>query len=84
MITVRYAGDTETHPFGGNPVLTDASYLPQRNALNNQSGDRLSRICFTAIRNAADARVVVADAATGPLRHAERRGQADRLGMKRT
>lgn len=24
MITVRYAGDTETHPFGGNPVLTDA------------------------------------------------------------
>lgn len=75
MITVRYAGDTETHPFGGNPVLTDASYLPQRNALNNQSGDRLSRICFTAIRNAADARVVVADAATGEVYEAQDLGE---------
>lgn len=75
MLTIRYAGDTATHPFGGNPVMDDAGYLPQRNALNNQSGDRLSKIHFTAIRNAANAQVVVTDAGTGEVYEAQELGE---------
>lgn len=59
MFTMRYAGDSTEYLFAGNPLLRDATYLPERNALNNQNGDALYRLYFTAIRNAGAARLTV-------------------------
>ncbi|MBQ7872323.1 MAG: S8 family serine peptidase [Oscillospiraceae bacterium] len=47
---------TDIYAYGGNPVVTDATYMPERNAINNQGEDYLASIVFTAIRNAAAGR----------------------------
>ncbi|MBE6974201.1 MAG: hypothetical protein E7436_01750, partial [Ruminococcaceae bacterium] len=39
--------------FGGNPIMEDAVYLPERNAISGVNGDVISTIGFTSIRNAA-------------------------------
>ena len=39
--------------FGGNPIVADAVYMPERNAISGVNGDVISKLGFTSIRNAA-------------------------------
>ncbi len=36
---VTYSGQTGVYAFGGNPIVPDDHYIPERNAFNNQRGD---------------------------------------------
>ena len=56
---VKYKGDTSAYYFGGNPLLDDETYHPDRNALN--SDDLLAGVRFTQIRNAGASRFYVTD-----------------------
>lgn len=60
-LTVRYAGSSDTYYYGGNPFARDDEYLEKRNALNNENGDALYKWVFSAVRNAAAARLTIAD-----------------------
>ena len=53
---VTYSGQTGVYAFGGNPIVPDDHYIPERNAFNNQRGDTLTSIYFSSIRNAVAAR----------------------------
>ena len=64
---VTYAGDTATYYFGGNPLLEDEVYMPERNAISGVNGDMISKIGFTNIRNAADAYFQVLDLTNGEV-----------------
>ena len=46
-----------SYSFGGNPVIADSKYMPERNAMN--SADALDGVSFIAIRHADQSRVVV-------------------------
>ena len=74
-LTILYAGDKTEYAFGGNPMIDDATYMPERNAISASS--TLNKLTFTAIRNAAASRFFVADAATGELLLAEELGAVD-------
>lgn len=64
---IRYASNPdETYYFGGNPVLEEA-YRPERNAINSTTGDTISMVGFTAIRNAAASRFSVTNLGTGEV-----------------
>jgi len=52
-------GDTAAHYLGGNPYVDDEVYMPQRNAVSSENGSKLSKLTFTAIRNAAASRFSV-------------------------
>ena len=56
---VQYAGDSGAYYFGGNPMIDDESYHPERNALN--AGDVLAGVRYTQIRNAGASRFFVTD-----------------------
>ena len=56
---VQYAGESGAYFFGGNPLIADETYLPERNALN--SGDKLAGVRFSQIRNAGASRFYVTD-----------------------
>ena len=56
---VKYAGDNGTYYFGGNPLIDDETYHPERNALN--AGDTLAGVRFTQIRNSGASRFYVTD-----------------------
>ncbi|MBR5094446.1 MAG: S8 family serine peptidase, partial [Oscillospiraceae bacterium] len=56
---VQYAGDSGKYYFGGNPLISDETYMPERNALN--ANDTLAGVRFTQIRNAGDSRFYVTD-----------------------
>lgn len=56
---VSYAGVKGKYYFGGNPMIPDVEYHPERNAINGK--DTLAGLRFTAIRNAGDARILVED-----------------------
>ena len=56
---VQYAGDSGAYYFGGNPLLDDETYHPERNALNGK--DMLAGVRFTQIRNAGASRFFVTD-----------------------
>jgi len=51
------------YSFGGNPVIADSVYMPERNAMN--SADSMDGVSFIAIRHADDSRVVVTNETTG-------------------
>ncbi|MBQ8354684.1 MAG: S8 family serine peptidase [Oscillospiraceae bacterium] len=51
------------YSFGGNPVMTDSKYMPERNAIN--SNDAIDGVSFIAIRHADDSRVTVTNETTG-------------------
>ena len=57
--TVKFAGESGSYYFGGNPILLDEVYLPERNAMN--AADRLDGVRYTLIRNAAAGKIVVED-----------------------
>ncbi len=65
-LMVEYARDPGySYCLGGNPVVTDETYMPQRNAINNQNGDRVYSVQFNPIRNVAASRIRVINATTG-------------------
>ena len=49
----------EAFYFGGNPMLADPTYLPERNAINSERGDMISQANLGLIRNAAASRFLV-------------------------
>ena len=51
--------------FGGNPMVSDETYMPERNAISAVTGDALTMLGFTTIRNAAGAFFEVRNTETG-------------------
>ncbi len=69
---VKYAGESGTYYFGGNPLLDDETYHPERNALN--ANDLLAGVRFTQIRNAGASRFYVTDKYDRTVRGSEMEG----------
>ena len=62
-LAIRYAGQPrKQYHFGGNPIVTDETYMPERNAINGENGDQISSWNFALIRNAAASRFTVTHA----------------------
>ncbi len=74
FMTIDYGDGTE-YIFGGNPVLTEEQYLPQRNAFSNDDKAMLSALRFSLIRNSADTRMQVENLTTGEIYHDVPMGQ---------
>lgn len=53
--------------FGGNTIVADTHYHPERNAIKAQRGDRMDSWLFTCIRNAADSRYEIFNPDTGEV-----------------
>ena len=51
------------YSFGGNPIIPDSVYMPERNAMN--SADSMDGVSFIAIRHADQSRVTVTNETTG-------------------
>ena len=51
------------YSFGGNPIIPDSKYMPERNAMN--SADSMDGVSFIAIRHADQSRVTVTNETTG-------------------
>lgn len=60
---VNYAGDPGNYYFGGNPLIPDATYMPERNAINEN--DKIGKVSFVSIRNAAASRLLATNLTTG-------------------
>ncbi len=58
---IQYAGDHNLYCFGGNPLVPDQVYHPERNAINGQRGDTIRNWQVGLIRNAADSVTTVTD-----------------------
>ena len=57
---IRYADQPgKNYYFGGNPIVADETYMPERNAINGERGDQISIWNFALIRNAAASRFTV-------------------------
>ena len=61
---------------GGNPVVTDETYMEERNAWNNSTGNLLDAMIMTLIRNVGNSRVTVTNADTGEILHQKETGSA--------
>lgn len=61
---ITYAGDSSAYYFGGNPLVPDDTYMPERNAINSENGDQISKANFIAIRNAAASRFLAVNETT--------------------
>ncbi|MBE6945440.1 MAG: hypothetical protein E7459_05055, partial [Ruminococcaceae bacterium] len=51
--------------FGGNPLVPDETYLPERNAINSENYSQISSMSFAAIRNAVASRFTAVNKTTG-------------------
>ena len=60
-------GDGKEYYYGGNPILDDATYLPERNAFNSLDASRITEQGFSLIRGAGAARIQVLNAETGEV-----------------
>ena len=60
-------GDGSEYYYGGNPVLDDETYIPERNAFNSEDASRLTEQGFTLIRGAGAARIQITNADTGEV-----------------
>ncbi len=58
LVVYGHESDT-TYYFGGNPMVADKTYMPERNAVNSERGDRISQVSLSTIRNAAASRFLV-------------------------
>ncbi|MBO4327741.1 MAG: S8 family serine peptidase [Clostridia bacterium] len=54
---VKYPGDSELYFLGGNPLIPDEVYMPERNAINSQTS--IKSVLFSLIRNAGATRFFV-------------------------
>ena len=71
---VTYANDpANAYYFGGNPIVSDEVYMPERNAIS--AADMISEIGFTNIRNAAAFYYLVTDLTNEQVLHAEDLGE---------
>ncbi len=62
---VIYGDDPDTaYYFGGNPLVPDEVYMPERNAINSERGDKISQASFAAIRNTGASRFTVTNLTT--------------------
>ena len=53
------------YSFGGNPIIADSRYMPERNAMN--SADTMDGVSFIAIRHADQSRVQIINETTGKV-----------------
>ena len=60
-------GDGAEYYYGGNPIVDDSTYLPERNAFNSEDASRITEQSFTLIRGAGAARVQVTNADSGEV-----------------
>ena len=65
-LTVDY-GDGKEYYYGGNPVLDDDYYIPERNAFNSEDASKLIEQGFTLIRGAGAGRIQITNADTGEV-----------------
>lgn len=70
-------GDTDGsyYYFGGNPLIEDDTYMPERNAISSTSGDSIAKVKFALTRNAGASRFTVENETTGKM-VAETAGQS--------
>ena len=54
---IRYPGDDSKYYFGGNPIVTDVTYMPERNAMNSDSV--ITDVQYVQIRNAIGSRLTI-------------------------
>lgn len=61
------AEEEREYRYGSNLYVEhgDAAYIPERNAFSNRSGNKVSSITYTLIRNAALVRITITDDKTG-------------------
>ena len=76
-----YMGDTTANTYGvlytadpgyiytyaGNPLMADDVYRPERNAINGENGDKIAKVYYSLIRNAAASRVTITNTDTGEV-----------------
>ena len=63
-LLITYASEPGSkYYFGGNPLVADDTYMPERNAIN--SADTISGVKFTAIRNASASKFAIVNEITG-------------------
>ena len=74
LLTISYDGNSGEYLFGGNPLAAEETYLPQRNAFNNLSGDTLKNLYFTQIRAAGNSRLQIRNTETGEIYVADELG----------
>ena len=68
-LAIRYAGQPgKQYHFGGNPIVADETYMPERNAINGENGDQISSWNFALIRNAAASRFTVTHAGKSSMK----------------
>ena len=70
-------GDGTEYYYGGNPIVDDGTYLPERNAFNSMDSSRITEQNFTLIRGAGDARIRITNADTGEVYLEKRLGALD-------
>ncbi|MBQ8355456.1 MAG: S8 family serine peptidase [Oscillospiraceae bacterium] len=68
-------GDGMEYYYGGNPILDDAAYLPERNAFNSLDASQLTEQGFTLIRGAGAARIQITNAETGEVYFSKELGE---------
>ena len=65
---ITYADEPNaSYYFGGNPLVPDDTYMPERNAINSENGDSISKVKFTAIRNAAASAYTAVNVTAGKI-----------------
>ncbi len=57
-ITLNYAGVKGEYVFGGNPVIADETWMPERDAIDG-AHDKIKKVYFSLIRNADATRFTV-------------------------
>lgn len=77
FLSISYEGDTAEYYLEGNPLLTDSTYLPERNAINSDRRDKLTSLTYSNIRNAIDSKIIITDAESGELYMEKEYGTVD-------
>ena len=60
-------GEGSEYYYGGNPILDDDTYIPERNAFNSLDASRITEQGFSLIRGAGAARIRISNAETGEV-----------------
>ena len=68
-------GSGKEYYYGGNPVLDDETYIPERNAFNSIDASRLTEQGFTLIRGAGAARIQITNADSGEVYYERELGE---------
>ena len=67
-LSVEYAMDPGyVYYLGGNPLIPDSVYHPERNAFNNKNGDKIYDLEINTIRGAINSRMTATNTATGEV-----------------